>query len=1251
MLEENTEYATVYDNGDGTKTAYVYTEPIRYKDENGNLVDIDNSIVEIENNIQETSSNDKALNIKETDNIETTKKLNIKENEGQEENNLDKENKYTYKNKSNTLNVYLPDNLLGDTGVLVESNAHSVEIIPNTKDKINYQGLEILNAVNESEIINKDDGSKKKEKTSVQYKSNFGEEIELEYFPTDNGVKENIILKSYTGINTFEFKLKFEDMYPKVVEDGRIQLFDNNTDELVGELQDCYMMDSSEPYNYSDKVKMKISKLNSNEYILKITADKKFLENPKTVYPVKIDPTVTMSGEYDTFDAFVQSKYSNSNYYLVNHIKTGWADEIGTVRSYVKFNLPNISNGMITSAKVKFYEFTGNTSNAYTDLYRVASNWTSSTIKWSNKPSYTGGYYERKTVNHSGWYEWNITSLASGWYSGSIPNYGFVLKDKDENGRFRRFYSSDNGSNKPVLTVNYSSKPAAPTVSVYSTGVNKTTGYANISWGAVSGAAKYKVGIFNGTTYQWFETTSTSWSTNGKAIWPTTAEIQSGRYTLHTDGHGAELANDPNPVYVNAHGGYEGNHNYWFRVIAVNSSGQESGWSAAAMPTMPDSTSPRQPSTPGISVSNGAAGSGNSATINASWSGVSDLPSFSNSGIKQYRVELYVNGSLNETKNTTGTSTSFTNKPDNSSVYVKVRAEDNKGNYSGFSPSSTVTTGDRTAPTAPGSVTINPGSWTNNTNPTITWSGINDEGNHLNVVQYQIDSQGWKPSGGTTSSGSCNISTSSLSEGQHTIYIRGLDSAGNTGASNSVIYYKDTTSPVAGITYPSNNVEVDGIVNIKGTLSDSNLNNWKLEYGAGENPSSYQTLAQGTTAKNNEILYSWNVSGYSEQSRHTLKLTVTDKAGNVKTAFIVVTKSNNPQNTNSEINITNPGPGSELTQSSNVVEYDNNQNNTDKLFINNILVDEESVPTEGLTIPSINYNEESINEIYIKSTDPQGNNHYSVGSHKKTIYANTFTDTNGLLLSHTVKSTENSIKLDGTATEGTVEIASGSLISTSGSLSTVKLIESSTKPAETQITYQIKLGNGQWININPNIKIDIEDINNGALPRGQVNIRAVLTTNNVSVTPEISNWQLEIAYVDDGQTFSVKLLQEPTGVTAFPNVNYKTLLRWSSVYNYADNVTYNIYRGTTESFIPTEENKIASGITDKYWYDSNLNYGQTFYYKVTVQKEISSAPRESVTSNTAFATVVVMKMNWINDWVCKTTGATAHLIQGEEQAT
>ncbi|PGE85259.1 wall-associated protein [Bacillus pseudomycoides] len=111
-----------------------------------------------------------------------------------------------------------------------------------------------------------------------------------------------------------------------------------------------------------------------------------------------------------------------------------------------------------------------------------------------------------------------------------------------------------------------------PVVSTYTNLSETQSGHASLKWDAVPGATGYKVWVYNGKTYDVIDVGNvTSWSTQGRGIWPTQAEISQGRYQIHTDGKGTELALDPSPVYKNSGGEYGDRKVYWMTVSAYSS--------------------------------------------------------------------------------------------------------------------------------------------------------------------------------------------------------------------------------------------------------------------------------------------------------------------------------------------------------------------------------------------------------------------------------------------------------------------------------------------------------------------------------------------------------------------------------------------------------------------------------------------------------------------------------------------------------
>ncbi|EGC8271653.1 RHS repeat-associated core domain-containing protein [Listeria monocytogenes] len=134
-------------------------------------------------------------------------------------------------------------------------------------------------------------------------------------------------------------------------------------------------------------------------------------------------------------------------------------------------------------------------------------------------------------------------------------------------------------------------KPQPPAAKAYSNLAHKETGYVELNWEKSPMADSYKVLVFNGKAYEEYDVgAETKWTTQNKGIWPTKEEIAEGKFALHHDGKGDELAKDPSPVYTNSGGNYKERTNYWFRIVAYQKAGNNatSIQSEPATPSLPE---------------------------------------------------------------------------------------------------------------------------------------------------------------------------------------------------------------------------------------------------------------------------------------------------------------------------------------------------------------------------------------------------------------------------------------------------------------------------------------------------------------------------------------------------------------------------------------------------------------------------------------------------------------------------------------
>ena len=227
-----------------------------------------------------------------------------------------------------------------------------------------------------------------------------------------------------------------------------------------------------------------------------LTVSEDYLKDDNRVYPVTIDPTITLNDSATIKDVYVLSKHANSNYYSSGIIKMciGYGPKDGVCRTYVKFpNLQSkISKAYISSATLKLNERNNTKPYPTVGVYRVTGSWDLGKIKYSSQPSYNGtAMATAKLTGGTASHTLNVTSLVQGWAKGSYKNYGMLLRATSESSSsatFCEFYGGRYGtaSKRPKLTVNYTvpspAVPSKPTVSVDRNAIPKGTKNITVKW-------------------------------------------------------------------------------------------------------------------------------------------------------------------------------------------------------------------------------------------------------------------------------------------------------------------------------------------------------------------------------------------------------------------------------------------------------------------------------------------------------------------------------------------------------------------------------------------------------------------------------------------------------------------------------------------------------------------------------------------------------------------------------------------------
>ena len=420
FAQETDDYSVVFQNKDGSKTMYYFDEPVKYTDENGTVCD-------------------------------KSTKLSEADKEG-----------YAFVSAENDINVYMPEQLDNETGIIVKSDEYIIEMSPVASDK-----ADVSDIITETE-------NKYDKHDIVEYADVFGDDTVIEYSAQLNGVKENIILDRYNGKNEFSFDVDTNGLSLKD-EGGYFSIVDDEKEEIVGTVSEVILFDSSKgentivPQGYVTGYTA--VKNADGSYTITITLDNEWLKN-EAVYPVTIDPTIKLSssgsGSSKTIlDAPLYSKKSTTNFGSYSIGTVGYQDSTyGAGRLIVRFpgldgnaTYKSLKANEIESAKLYMYEGTGNSGTSTLQV-----RYSSQTSGWAEtKPTYantsaSGSVMSTTKISKSGTCTFDFTTLAiASKYSGYDIKKGIVITNANEtNASLRRsFYMTEYSSSKPRVVVEW----------------------------------------------------------------------------------------------------------------------------------------------------------------------------------------------------------------------------------------------------------------------------------------------------------------------------------------------------------------------------------------------------------------------------------------------------------------------------------------------------------------------------------------------------------------------------------------------------------------------------------------------------------------------------------------------------------------------------------------------------------------------------------------------------------------------------
>ncbi len=425
---------------DGENVAYLFSEPVSFIDDEGNLVYKDTNIKAV---------TDSAIL-----------------NRG-----------YSYENGDNDYKAYFSED--SSKGLLlVEKDGEEIRLVPNGTASVGT----VEQVESDMEFVD-----------SFEYAGVYGTDTVLRFLPQLNGCKEEIVLSSYQGISDFSFTLYTEEgTIAAINSNGEVEIIDSATKDIITTFVAPFANDSSggldiTSEHYTDCT-YELETVSEGKYTLTICVPEEYLESESTVYPVIIDPTTSnISMELDTAVYSSRSDSPQGANPSACFGKTG-TSEYGKGRALYYFPLPSDIKkyAKISSAKLWLREVTGRDTTMYVRPYFVTESWNNSTT-WNTQPAYSttfsylgtsGVSLARRNINSTStdhatvpyWYAFNITNAVRAWSTGT-SNKGvmFIAECEAADGDYlwRGFATKEHTTSafRPYAVITYTNDTTKPVIS------------------------------------------------------------------------------------------------------------------------------------------------------------------------------------------------------------------------------------------------------------------------------------------------------------------------------------------------------------------------------------------------------------------------------------------------------------------------------------------------------------------------------------------------------------------------------------------------------------------------------------------------------------------------------------------------------------------------------------------------------------------------------------------------------------------
>ncbi|MFD7407348.1 DNRLRE domain-containing protein [Streptomyces sp. NPDC059866] len=285
--------------------------------------------------------------------------------------------------------------------------------------------------------------------------------------------------KKPSGTYSYTLPVKAKGLKAKANKDGSVTFTDAETGERRATMPAPVMWDASVDkrsgeHTHRARVAMKVVNKGTGRIDLVVTPSADFLADPKTQYPVTVDPST--SALASTFDTYVQrgETVDWSADTELDFGNPGTTNPDGTTRvarSFIHWNTTPIQDALIIDTNLALWNFHSGNTDCTAQSWTVWDTTAASTSsRWTNQPTWNQQYHSSTQTRGNpdctgtqpdGWINADVDTLVQTWASAKATRgYMGLRAATDDTRAWKRVNSGNATTNQPKLTVTYNYRPS-----------------------------------------------------------------------------------------------------------------------------------------------------------------------------------------------------------------------------------------------------------------------------------------------------------------------------------------------------------------------------------------------------------------------------------------------------------------------------------------------------------------------------------------------------------------------------------------------------------------------------------------------------------------------------------------------------------------------------------------------------------------------------------------------------------------------